>query len=212
MATTNTYVNAYLEGLLAHCNVHGWQDCRPGTKAALRAYDQTDGIGLGTLAVRDMPRTVDMPDFMDCLALADVTEFLLCDRSSGLMDALHYLLAEGWQVCGAYDSLDDGASLLGLLMRKPLRLRWVGEIEDYFRTYYEDQATGNVYALTDFRGVRAWNTATPEGEPDMPLQDGLRIEIVEDGRVISREAISRLNDCASIGLTVERRRAHEKAG
>jgi hypothetical protein len=82
-----------------------------------------------------------------------------------------------------------------------LRLRFVGAIEGYYRMYYEDEATGEVYALTDFRGVRAWNTtACNGGEPDMPLKDGLCIEIMEGGRVISREVISRVNDCASIGL------------
>jgi len=85
-----------------------------------------------------------------------------------------------------------------------LRLRWAGEIEDYYRTYYRDEATGDLYALTDFRGVRIWNTATPAGEPDMPLEDGLRIEIVEDGQVIGAEDISRVNDCTSIGLPRER--------
>jgi len=93
---------------------------------------------------------------------------------------------------------------------KALRLRFIGAIEGYYRMYYEDEATGEVYALMDFRGVRAWNTtACNGGEPDMPLQDGLHIEIVEDGRVISREVIFRVNDCASIGLPLERGRRHE---
>jgi len=87
-------------------------------------------------------------------------------------------------------------------MENTICLRRVGENEGYYRTYYQNEATGELYALTDFRGVRTWNTATPAGEPDMPLKDGLRIELVEDGRVIRREIISRLNDCTSIGLPV----------
>lgn len=87
--------------------------------------------------------------------------------------------------------------------RKSIRLRWVGEIADYYRTYYEDEATGEVYALMNFRSVRTWNTASRNGgEPDMPLKDGLLIEIVTDGRIISREAITRVDDCTSIGLPV----------
>jgi len=198
---TKTYANPHLAGLAAHYDAHGWQHCDRGTKAALRAYCQATEYGWDALAVRDMPRTADMPDFMDCLADAGLTEFLLCDRSSGLMDALHYLLAEGWQVIGSYDSMDEKKPLLGLRMRKALRLRWIGAIEDNYRTYYEDDATGEIYALTDYKGVRGWNTtACNGGEPDMPLANGLRIEIVEDGRVISREVISRVDDCSSIGL------------
>ena len=199
--TNKTYASPHLDKLVSHYNAHGWQHCDRGTQALLRGYIQTDDIGLGTLAVRDMPSTADMPDFMDCLADAGLTEFLLCDRSSGLMDALHYLLAEGWQVIGSCDSMDEKRPLLGLLMRKALRLRFVGAIEDYYRTYYEDDATGEIYALTDYKGVRGWNTtACNGGEPDIPLADGLHIEIVENGRVTSREIISRVSDCSSIGL------------
>jgi hypothetical protein len=85
--------------------------------------------------------------------------------------------------------------------RKTIRLRWAGEIADYYRTYYADEATGEFYALINFRSVRTWHTAAcVGGEPDMPLKDGLIIEIVAGGSVISREVISRVNDCASIGL------------
>lgn len=83
---------------------------------------------------------------------------------------------------------------------KTLRLRWAGENEGYYRTYYRDEAAGELYVLTEFRGVRTWNTATPAGEPDMPLEDGLRLEIIEDGQVIRCEVISRVNDYTSIGL------------
>ena len=115
---TKTYENACLAELTAHYNAHGWQHCDRGTKAALRAYDQTNDYRLGTLAVRDMPCTADMPDFMDCLAAAGIFEFLLCDKSSGLMDALHYLLAEGWQIHGTHENRDERKPLMGLRMWK----------------------------------------------------------------------------------------------
>jgi hypothetical protein len=87
--------------------------------------------------------------------------------------------------------------------RRTIRLSWAGEIAGYYRTYYKDEATGEVFALTNFRSVRTWHTAVCNGgEPDMPLKDGLLIEIVADGRVISREVISRVDDCTSIGLPV----------
>ena len=116
--TNKTYDIPPFDKLTAHYNARGWQHCDRGTLAALRAYIQTNDLGLDILAVRDMPATTDMPDFMNTLAEAGITEFLLCDKSSGLKDALHYLLADGWQVCGASESTDEKAPLLGLLMRK----------------------------------------------------------------------------------------------
>jgi len=113
-----TYANPRLDELTAHYNAHGWVGCGQGQKAALRAYEQTNGCRLGTLAVLDMPRTGDMPGFLGCLADAGVTEFLLCDRSSGLMGALHCLLAEGWQIHGTYEDRGSYKSLLGLRMWK----------------------------------------------------------------------------------------------
>ena len=116
--TNKTYANPHLAGLAAHYDAFGWELCGNGKKAALRAYDQTNDYRLGTLAVRDMPCTADMPDFMDCLAAAGVFEFLLCDKSSGLMDALHYLLAEGWQIHGTHENRDERKPLMGLRMWK----------------------------------------------------------------------------------------------
>ena len=92
---------------------------------------------------------------------------------------------------------------------KAIRLRLVGEIPDYYRSYYEDEDTGAFYALMNYRSVRTWFTTSRNGgEPNMPLPDGLLIEIVApgtpvtDGQVISREIISRVNDCTSIGQPV----------
>ena len=86
---------------------------------------------------------------------------------------------------------------------KVIRLRWAGEIPDYYRTYYTDEATGDYYALMNFRSVRTWyTTACNGGEPDMPLKNGLHIEIIAGGQVLSREVISRVDDCTSIGLPV----------
>jgi len=71
----------------------------------------------------------------------------------------------------------------------------VSEIPDYYRSYYKNEDTGDFYALTNFRSVRTWNTTPANGgEPDMPLKDGLLIEIVTDDEVISREIISRVGD------------------
>ena len=87
--------------------------------------------------------------------------------------------------------------------RKPIRVRLVGEIPDYYRSYYQNEDTCEFYALVNFRSVRTWQTTDRNGgEPDMPLKDGLLIEIVAEGEVISREIISRVDDCTAIGLPV----------
>ena len=104
----------HLEKLLTHYNSVGWQHCDRGTTAALRSYIQTVELGLHTFVVRSMPFPGDRPLFMETLAEAGVTEFLLCEQSTALMEDLHFLLAEGWQISGPYGI----SPLLGLRMRK----------------------------------------------------------------------------------------------
>ena len=116
--TDKTFPNAHLEGLLAHYNAQGWQHCGLGTCFAISAFNVTNDSGLDTLTVWNMPSIGDMPGFLDTLAEAGITEFLLCDRSSGLMDVLHYLLDRGWQIIGTYERQDRYSPLLGLRMRK----------------------------------------------------------------------------------------------
>lgn len=82
-------------------------------------------------------------------------------------------------------------------------MQWVSTDTGYCRDYFKDYDTGAFYTLTSFRGRRIWNTADSiDGEPDMPLKDGLIIEIVDDGKLISREAISHLDGCTSVGSPV----------
>ena len=82
-----------------------------------------------------------------------------------------------------------------------VQLGYAGAIEDYYRTYYKNDMSDEVYVLTNFNGLRAWNTAVSVyGEPDMPLQNGTIIEIYEDGQLISREKVIRISDCISISI------------
>jgi len=118
MTTTKTIANAHFDKLIAHYEASGWQHSDRGASAALLAYDQSVNLGLDALAVKEMPFLPDMPAFLDCLEEAGIAEFLLCDRSSGLMVVLHFLLANGWQMCGACEMKDRSKSLLGLQMRK----------------------------------------------------------------------------------------------
>ena len=114
-----TYTNARFENELAYYDANPAAPCDPAISSAFRAYCQTGEQGLGTFMVKDLPSKQDMGQFMDFVENeAGVTEFLLCDRSSGLMEGLHYLLATGWQVCGTYEKQDRYRPLLGLRLRK----------------------------------------------------------------------------------------------
>jgi len=86
---------------------------------------------------------------------------------------------------------------------KKIRLRLVGEIPGYYRHYYENTETNEFYALVNFRGVRTWHTTVCNGgELDMPLKDGLVIEIEGNEQIISKEIITHVDDCTSIGIPV----------
>lgn len=86
---------------------------------------------------------------------------------------------------------------------KTIWVRWVGAESGYYRDYFKNVDTGEFYTLTDCHGVRTWHTTDSiDGEPDMPLKEGLIIEIVEDGQVISREVISCLDGCNSFGCPI----------
>ena len=81
-----------------------------------------------------------------------------------------------------------------------LRLHRVGDDADYFRTYYRDTANEEYYVVINFHGLKMWHTAADNyAEPNMPLKDGLILEIEEDGRLLHREKIIRTGDCTSIG-------------
>jgi len=75
-----------------------------------------------------------------------------------------------------------------------LRLKWVSGEPGYYRSYYQDENTGDFYTLTDCCGTRRWHTTDCiDAEPDMPLKRGTLIQIVEDDKFVSREVISTLD-------------------
>ena len=81
--------------------------------------------------------------------------------------------------------------------QKAIRVCLVSEIPAYYRSYYKNEETGEFYSLTNFRSTRTWHTTSGNGEqPDMPLKDGLLIEIMSGEEVISRERITRVGDDA----------------
>lgn len=71
-----------------------------GMSRAIMAYLDTNDSGVAEFMVGDMPFLQDMDGFMGAIEAAGITEFLLCDTSTGLMESLHYLMGHGWAVGG----------------------------------------------------------------------------------------------------------------
>ena len=71
-----------------------------GMSRAIMAYLDTNDNGASEFMVNDMPFLQDMDGFMETDGAAGITEFLLCDTSTALMETLHYLMGHGWVVGG----------------------------------------------------------------------------------------------------------------
>lgn len=90
-----------------------------GMNRAIRAYLESNDENLSGLMVSDMPFMQDMDDFMGTIEAAGITEFLLCDTSTGLMESLHYLMGHGWQITEACEfSTSPYTKRQGLRMKK----------------------------------------------------------------------------------------------
>ncbi|MDB2127991.1 hypothetical protein [Enterocloster clostridioformis] len=90
-----------------------------GMSRAIMAYLKTNDCGLSKLTVDDMPFLQDMDGFMDTIEAAGITEFNLCDNSTGLMESLHYLMAHGWMIAGTCEvEFSHITTRKGLCMKK----------------------------------------------------------------------------------------------
>lgn len=90
-----------------------------GVNRAVMAYLQTNDNGLSEFMADDLPFLQDMDDFMGAVEAAGITEFLLCDTSTALMESLHYLMSHGWQVAGACEvEVSRYSKKQGLRMKK----------------------------------------------------------------------------------------------
>ena len=119
MAYEGTHYGVLFENLITYCEQN---PDAPGVRAAravVRAYKNTNERGLDTLLVEQAPFPQDFGDFIDILEDNLLPEFLLCDESTGLMNALHELLFRGWQVAGTFEKkVDEFTTLRGLRMKK----------------------------------------------------------------------------------------------
>ena len=96
----SSFNNEYFNGLIVKYSGNGQAPESHGMHRAIMAYLRSNDENLSGLMVDDMPFIQDMDDFMGTIEAAGITEFLLCDTSTGLMGSLHYLMGHGWQIIG----------------------------------------------------------------------------------------------------------------
>lgn len=90
-----------------------------GMSRAIMAYLDTNDNGVSEFMVNDMPFLQDMDGFMETVGAAGITEFLLCDTSTALMETLHYLMGHGWAVGGTCEvKVSHFTTRQGLRMKK----------------------------------------------------------------------------------------------
>jgi len=112
------FYNKYFEEQLAYYS-RTKERVGQGENHALRAYNMTKKYLLETFTVEDTPFAQDMEDFINMIDEAGITEFNLCERSSGLMSILHFLLSKRWSVVDIFEQdIADYTTLYGLRMKK----------------------------------------------------------------------------------------------
>ena len=115
----SSFKNEYFNALIEKYTDRKQAPESHGMNRAIRAYLESNDENLSELMVSDMPFMQDMDDFMGTIEAAGITEFLLCDNSTGLMESLHYLLGHGWAVGGTCElEASYHTTLLGLRMKK----------------------------------------------------------------------------------------------
>ena len=114
-----SFNNEYFNSLIREYTDKGQRPESFGMSRAIMAYLDTNDSGAAEFMVGDMPFRQDMDGFMEAVEAAGITEFLLCDNSTGLMESLHYLLGHGWAVGGSCElEVSHLTTLRGLRMKK----------------------------------------------------------------------------------------------
>ncbi len=88
--------------------VHAWYDREklfesPYTSGQMKAYwafDRSSEIETGDLEMGDSLWDREVKDFSDTLRAAGITTFVLTNQSTGLMEDIHNLEAQGWRLVG----------------------------------------------------------------------------------------------------------------
>lgn len=72
----------------------------PGQYRAYRAFDESSEIETGEFVMSNSLWEDEVKDFSDTLRAAGVTTFILAHQSTGLMEDIHNLEAQGWHLAG----------------------------------------------------------------------------------------------------------------
>lgn len=114
-----SFNNEYFNSLIREYTDKGQRPENFGMSRAIMAYLDTNDSGVAEFMVSDMPFLRDMDGFMGTVEAAGITEFLLCDTSTALMESLHYLMGHGWVVGGTCEvDISHFATRQGLRMKK----------------------------------------------------------------------------------------------
>lgn len=112
-----SFSNPHLDGLLA--SLGGEKKLEGGDAAACHAYLQSNERGFDRMVVERPP--MDNEDFSDMLhtfEAAGITEFVLADASTGLMERLYVLLDAGYKVAEPFiHTVDPYFIIKGLVIR-----------------------------------------------------------------------------------------------
>lgn len=109
-----TYTNKHFDEILKVKPTHATR----GELNALRAYLDCQYCEETEYIVRDMGFAENMLDFLATIQAAGITEFIIADNSTALMEILNILLNNGWAVSGTYEHEYEYSRVYGLRMRK----------------------------------------------------------------------------------------------
>lgn len=115
----SSFNNGYFNSLIREYTNKRQRPENFGMSRAIMAYLDTNDSEVTEFMVNDMPFLQDMDGFMEAVEAAGITEFLLCDTSTALMESLHYLMGHGWVVGGACEvKAGHSTARQGLRMKK----------------------------------------------------------------------------------------------
>ena len=111
------FTNDYLDRIISE-NQANETPLPTDTFYAIHAYLNARRNNEAELIVSDLGFAKDVQGFTKTMALAGITEFILTEHSTALMEALNILLDDGWRVTGTWQRKDRFDKKLGLRLRK----------------------------------------------------------------------------------------------
>ena len=113
-----SYRNEHLDKLMAFYEESSDVKASLADRGVFASYFYTNDHQQTIFTVERMPFAEDIGEFMYTVEEAGIREFQLCDESTGLMEVLHHLLANGWEIVGTPELNLSYGLQRGLLMRK----------------------------------------------------------------------------------------------